>query len=239
MQMIQCPNCARLTGFKRALGFGTFFMVLLTAGLWLLVIPFYPARCITCSLTRHTAVFHNFSVWYRSLSPAARAFVVIAPLALLFGLGIFNALMNTTQRNPPPPSTARGSDIFRWPTEGLPAYIVDALSTPDLAPDYPGDGAHELILGIAGQKQFVPSVNDDDCSGSGGCVWTIRDFATQRKLLPEPAGSCFTKHRRLQTDTTICLWRVSRGCIFMNTSVENMKIRPAMVEAMVSEAPQY
>ena len=52
MQMIQCPNCGKLTGFKRALGFGTFFMVLLTCGLWLLVIPFYPVRCINCGLQR-------------------------------------------------------------------------------------------------------------------------------------------------------------------------------------------
>ena len=62
MQMIQCPNCGKLTGFKRDLGFGTFFMVLLTCGLWLLVIPFYPARCITCGLTRGSAFTHNFGL---------------------------------------------------------------------------------------------------------------------------------------------------------------------------------
>lgn len=56
MQMIYCPNCQKLSGFKRALGFGTFFIVLLTAGIWLLIIPFYPARCITCGLTRHEAL---------------------------------------------------------------------------------------------------------------------------------------------------------------------------------------
>ena len=110
MQMIQCPNCGRLTGFKRALGFGTFFMVLLTCGLWLLVIPFYPARCITCGLTRHTAVFHNFGVWYRGLSPAARGFVIIAPLALLFGLGILNALKNGSQ--PKTPTTLTGNNAL-------------------------------------------------------------------------------------------------------------------------------
>jgi len=55
MQMIQCPNCGKLTGFKRNLGFGTFFMVLITGGLWLLAIPFYPLRCITCGLTSSAA----------------------------------------------------------------------------------------------------------------------------------------------------------------------------------------
>lgn len=44
MHMMNCPNCGKLTGFKRSLGFGTFFMVLLTFGFWLLAIPFYPLR---------------------------------------------------------------------------------------------------------------------------------------------------------------------------------------------------
>ena len=56
MQMIDCPNCQKRTGFKRALGVGTFLMVLLTFGLWLFVIPFYPARCITCGLPRNEAL---------------------------------------------------------------------------------------------------------------------------------------------------------------------------------------
>jgi osmotically-inducible protein OsmY len=191
MQMLLCPNCGKLTGFKRALGFGTFFMVLLTAGLWLLVIPFYPARCITCGLTRGSAFAHNFATWYRGLSQGARVFVVVAPLALLFGLGIFNAFENTTQGNPPPPpssSVPQGSDIFRWPTEGLPAYIADALSTPDLAPISPADGAQELTLGVAGQEQVIPAVNDNDCKGSGGCVWEIKDAANKRELLGDSQG---------------------------------------------------
>jgi hypothetical protein len=109
MQMLLCPNCGKLTGFKRALGFGTFFMVLLTAGLWLLVIPFYPARCIACGLTRGSAFAHNFATWYRGLSPAAKVFVVFAPLVLLFGLGIFNALNNRSQPNPPTTFTANNA----------------------------------------------------------------------------------------------------------------------------------
>jgi hypothetical protein len=34
------------------LGFGTFFMVLITFGLWLFVIPFYPKRCAVCGCVR-------------------------------------------------------------------------------------------------------------------------------------------------------------------------------------------
>jgi hypothetical protein len=55
MEMVHCPNCNSLRGFKRALGFGTLFMVVITCGLWLLVIPLYPERCITCGLAHSSA----------------------------------------------------------------------------------------------------------------------------------------------------------------------------------------
>ena len=48
MKMIHCSNCGNLTGHKRNLGIGTLIMVLITSGLWLLTIPFYPIRCIVC-----------------------------------------------------------------------------------------------------------------------------------------------------------------------------------------------
>jgi len=44
MQMMNYPNCGKPTGFTRSLGFGTFFMVLLTFGFWLLAIPFSALR---------------------------------------------------------------------------------------------------------------------------------------------------------------------------------------------------
>ena len=55
MQINSCPNCGKLTGFKRSLGVGTLVMVLLTCGFWLLTIPFYPVRCMSCGVTRGTA----------------------------------------------------------------------------------------------------------------------------------------------------------------------------------------
>lgn len=61
MQSRYCTSCDRVTGHKRALGWGTFFAVALTAGFWLLALPFYPQRCIICGeedkdsrLTKHT-----------------------------------------------------------------------------------------------------------------------------------------------------------------------------------------
>src|SRR5271170_4620871 len=52
MFQTQCANCGQPRGFARRLGFGTFFMVLITFGLWLFVIPFYPKRCSVCGCVR-------------------------------------------------------------------------------------------------------------------------------------------------------------------------------------------
>jgi len=48
MTFEECRNCGKPTGHKRALGWGTFFGAVLTGGLSLLLIPFYPTRCIVC-----------------------------------------------------------------------------------------------------------------------------------------------------------------------------------------------
>jgi hypothetical protein len=73
--MIFCPNCQKLTGYKRSLGFGTFFAVVLTAGLWLLAIPLYPKRCAVCGLTEGESI-----PWYR---PTGAALAVLVGLVLL------------------------------------------------------------------------------------------------------------------------------------------------------------
>lgn len=51
MKMLYCLDCGKKTGHKRDLGFGTFFAVLVTGGLWLLAIPSYPLRCVVCGST--------------------------------------------------------------------------------------------------------------------------------------------------------------------------------------------
>lgn len=48
MQFRHCMNCRQSRGFKRNLGWGTFFAVAITFGFWLFAIPFYPSRCIRC-----------------------------------------------------------------------------------------------------------------------------------------------------------------------------------------------
>jgi hypothetical protein len=107
MEMILCPNCNKLTGYKRVLGFGTFFAVLLTAGLWLLAIPFYPKRCITCGLTKSESV-----PWYRTWR--------IAALLLLLSVGIVG-LIETNARS------SNGSDVT--PTPENPSVQQEVISS--------------------------------------------------------------------------------------------------------------
>jgi hypothetical protein len=47
MRYLYCGNCHKKSGYKRAFGWGTFFAVVLTFGLFL-VMPFYPLRCMNC-----------------------------------------------------------------------------------------------------------------------------------------------------------------------------------------------
>ena len=93
MDMIFCPNCGKRSGFKRALGFGTFFMVLLTFGLWLFMIPFYPARCINCGETRGSANWQNASRTGK---------IVIACMWVCIVLFILHAMRDNTPRSTDP-----------------------------------------------------------------------------------------------------------------------------------------
>ena len=75
MEFIYCPNCRKDTGHRRALGWGTFFIAILTWGFWLLAIPFYPKRCIVCGhgnepssiskLSNYSYLPSNEKKWYK------------------------------------------------------------------------------------------------------------------------------------------------------------------------------
>lgn len=53
MKIATCATCGQQRPIKRALGFGTLFAVIITGGLWLLAIPFYPLRCASCGGTSY------------------------------------------------------------------------------------------------------------------------------------------------------------------------------------------
>lgn len=84
MEMIFCPNCQKLCGFKRALGVGTLFMAILTLGLWLLIIPFYPVRCINCGLSRNTAFWENLRTNPRRAITTSSIIAAIVALLIFF-----------------------------------------------------------------------------------------------------------------------------------------------------------
>lgn len=48
MRMGFCSNCGRTVGHRRAFGVGTVIMCLITLGMWICVLPFYPKRCVAC-----------------------------------------------------------------------------------------------------------------------------------------------------------------------------------------------
>ena len=48
MKRQHCETCGKPMPFKRHLGWGTFFAAVITGGVWLLAIPFYPIRCAQC-----------------------------------------------------------------------------------------------------------------------------------------------------------------------------------------------
>jgi hypothetical protein len=74
-------------------------MVILTCGFWLLLISFYPARCINCGLTRGTAITANFSDWYRGLRRPAQLLLFMVPVGLVVFLAISNLSRNTHEPN--------------------------------------------------------------------------------------------------------------------------------------------
>lgn len=75
MEFRYCPNCRKDTGHRRVLGWGTFFIVIVTSGFWLLAIPFYPKRCIVCGhgnepssiskLSNYSYLPSNEKKWYK------------------------------------------------------------------------------------------------------------------------------------------------------------------------------
>jgi len=101
MHVTHCYVCNRPSGFARRLGFGTFFMVLLTFGLWLLVIPFYPIRCTTCGCSRGDAGPAPGAPSQRGVIGGLTTWEIIA-LVLAVGViltGLFHTLIGPSSSN--------------------------------------------------------------------------------------------------------------------------------------------
>ncbi len=129
MQMIHCPNCGKLSGFKRSLGFGTLFMVVITGGLWLLMIPLYPSRCINCGMRRAPAQMQNFADWLKTSPMGA-----VVSVCILVGICAFMVSSVLKAHNSAPAQRS---------TSDEPAAI--AVSSP------PEDHALHLLPNLSGR----------------------------------------------------------------------------------------
>jgi hypothetical protein len=87
-------------------------MVLVTCGLWLLVIPFYPARCVTCGLTRHSALIQSVLAWYRGLSRTSQSVVSVVLFVVLFVVLAYFSFFNEHQNAPQPTSTENATSTI-------------------------------------------------------------------------------------------------------------------------------
>jgi hypothetical protein len=92
MQVLQCPNCKKAMGFKRDIGWGTFFGAIVTLGIWLFTIPFYPKRCIGCGLEAAKVNLNPLEI--NSLARKAGGFKWwMIPLGLVAFIIIFNLVI--------------------------------------------------------------------------------------------------------------------------------------------------
>ena len=76
MQRYYCENCEQVTGHKRVIGAGTLIAALLTGGLSLAALPWYPLRCVLCGSTEPWPLSFTYLVM-------ACAFGLLSLLSLL------------------------------------------------------------------------------------------------------------------------------------------------------------
>ncbi|MGD0293361.1 MAG: hypothetical protein ABSB30_05860 [Terracidiphilus sp.] len=131
MQMIQCPNCGKLTGFKRNLGFGTIIMIVLTAGFWIFILPFYPLRCIVCGLNRGSIPTKSSRL--NALFPLIVVVVIIAIAVLSHTPETGTTTHDVAQSS----ATVTGSDS---------SYSAsNVISTDNPSPDVPVNFSEQVI----------------------------------------------------------------------------------------------
>ena len=78
-----CTNCTKKTGHKRAFGAGTVIGVILTLGLWAIVMPVYPIRCMICGNESQPHEDEGSIVWPIARRPGPFVWLVVSILLLL------------------------------------------------------------------------------------------------------------------------------------------------------------
>ena len=94
MDSVHCSSCGRVTGHRKALGWGTFFAVLLTGGFWLLALPFYPNRCIICGELAQSQEKSRWQKVFESEDFRVRPGVLVICLGLIIGTVMVSLLVH-------------------------------------------------------------------------------------------------------------------------------------------------
>lgn len=110
-------------------------MVLITFGLWLFLIPFYPVRCINCGLTRSSAHWEN-------ASRGGKIFIVCVWVCIV----IF--VVHTMREGASPQPTAEQASTAETQTSALPTQPIEQpanSSQPVVAPLSPPEASQPMV----------------------------------------------------------------------------------------------
>lgn len=86
MQNLRCDQCDQMTGHKRYIGAGTIILAVVTSGIALLAIPFYPILCMKCGADSGTS---PDKIAEREKSKQRTINLVVGFLILSFVIGLF------------------------------------------------------------------------------------------------------------------------------------------------------
>ncbi len=180
-------------------------MVVITLGLWLLIIPFYPARCINCGMTRGSAFWENLKSNPRMAVTTSSVLFGLVVVFVIFRAmtpesapnyhGISDAVHESASAVPEP----RGSDLHGWepaaPSPQLPALSSDELQTLKDGRQYD----LELIAAV-NAVLMAPSPND---AITAYCRFTMKGV---RELTGGPSNEWLDQQK-----IAICRGRVLTG----------------------------
>lgn len=143
MRFEHCENCQQRVGFGRRFGWGTFFAVLVTFGLWLITLPFYPLRCIRCGWQLQQKVSIGGFDPGRVVKMVAWGSLVLLALMVI---GLLSQESTSTVRTDQPDSSAVAGSSGPSPEE---VYIRDNIELYEFEAKYMASVLDGRIPGVA------------------------------------------------------------------------------------------
>ena len=82
-----CHNCECVRETERDIGIGSIFLVFVTAGLWLFLLPFYPKRCTVCDSSQTSAIKSSINKKHeRLIKKLLLYFILLMVFIIIFQL---------------------------------------------------------------------------------------------------------------------------------------------------------